>query len=373
MTRLTDKVRSFNTIRGAAIPARTKTDQRGSGAIRVGLLGCGLVALAVHLKNCRRFSGAKVTALAEPDPKRMERASQLAPGVVAHGSYEALLADPSIDVVIISVPYEEHAAATLGALDAGKHVYLEKPFTTTLADAMRVRAAWKVSGLIGTMGFNYRFHPLIAGMREAIRSSQAGKPVSLQTSFSFAPHGGVDWAITRHGEFGALFDLGPHEIDLARFLTGAEVRRVSARQRSLSSANDTITLDLEMEGGTLVQSFLSTNCIEEHRITFYGTEGKLTADLYRTPGLGFRGKKAGGAGLFHEVAAAAAQAPLIIEKLRSPWHEPSFLRSMNAFLQAVRADTQASPSFEDGYRSHLVIEAAKESIQSGRMVEVAGG
>jgi predicted dehydrogenase len=336
------------------------------------MLGCGLVALAVHLKNRSRFIGAEVTAIAESDEKRLERAHQLAPTVAAYTNYSELLGDKSINAVIISVPYEEHAAATMAALDAGKHVYLEKPFTTTLVDAIRVREAWRASRLIGTMGFNYRFNPLIARMRETVSAGKLGSPVCIQTSFSFAPHGGVDWAITRHGEFGALFDLGPHEIDLARFLTGAEVLRVGASPRSVRTANDTVLLAMEMEGGTLVQSFLSTNCIEEHSVTYYGTEGKLSADLCRTPGLRFQGRKAGGNTPFSDWAAVVSEAPFILEKLRSPWNEPAFLRSMNAFLQAVRLEKQTTPSFEDGYRSHLVIEAARESIECGRMVEVAG-
>ncbi|MBM3760944.1 MAG: Gfo/Idh/MocA family oxidoreductase [Acidobacteria bacterium] len=344
--------------------------ENNGNEIRVGLLGCGLVALAVHLENRNRFRGAKVVALAETDEKRLQRAKQLAPEVEAHARYEALLEDSTIDAVIISVPYQEHAEATLAALAAGKHVYLEKPFTITLDEAVRVRDAWKNSGLVGSMGFNYRFNPLISRLHAAVLAGQTGKPVCLNTSFSFAPHGGVNWSITRHGEFGALFDLGPHEIDLARFLTGDEVRRVFARPRSVLGANDTLSLEMEMDSGMLVKSLVSSNCIEEHCVMFYGTEGKLTCDLTRTPGLTFQAKKAGPGRLLQDLWGAVGEVGLILEKLQSPWNEPGFLGSVKHFLDAVRSGQQSRPSFEDGFRTHLVIEAAKRSMDSGRSEDV---
>ncbi len=310
-----------------------------------------------------------MTALAEPDPARLARAQQVAPGIPAHPDFGTLLEDASIGAVVISAPYEAHAAITLAALGAGKHVYLEKPFTTTLQDAAEVRNAWQASQRVGAIGFNYRFHPYVVAMRDAVRAGAVGAPLNLQTAFSFAPHGGVDWDITRHGAFGALFDLGPHEIDLARYLTGTEVRRVSGRARSIRAANDTVVLEMEMDDATSVQSFLSTQCIAQHRVTISGTEGKLTADLYRTPGLWLQDRKPGTA--WRQVVSVASQLPLVAEKLRSPWREPSFLRAINAFIVAARTGGPVSPSFEDGYRSQQVVEAAQDSLASGRVVEVS--
>jgi predicted dehydrogenase len=89
-----------------------RSEHLQTGTVRLGLLGCGLVALAVHLKNRSRFDGATIAAVAEPDPARLARARQVAPEVAAHADFSPLHGDASNDAVVISVPYAEHASAT---------------------------------------------------------------------------------------------------------------------------------------------------------------------------------------------------------------------------------------------------------------------
>lgn len=224
------------------------------------------------------------------------------------------------------------------------------------------------------MGFNYRLHPHIAAMKAAIVSGKIGKIISLQTAFAFAPHTGIDWDVTRHGQFGALFDLAPHHVDLARYLTGAEVMSASAEVRSLQADADTASLRLQMSDGATVHSFLSTNCVEDHRFTIHGSEGMLATDLYRRAGPLSAGKKAASrkwTEKLEETFLPLVHADYVAEKLRSPWQEPSFLRSLHFFLDSVRGlPCPALPSFEDGYRSQLVIEAALQSITTGKFTEV---
>ena len=342
--------------------------------VRLGLLGCGLVALAVHAVNVRRLPGVVLAGAWDDDPRKLQRIRSIAPATQLYDQLDDLLTEP-IDGVLIATPYEQHAATAIRAFEAGKHVYVEKPFATTLADAQAAEAAWRRSGRIGMVGFNYRFNPLFNRLRDAIRAGSIGKVASLRTSFSFSPHGGQDWDLTRHGEHGALFDLAPHHLDLARHLTGAEPTSITALVRNGRSPRDIGHLEIAMDDGALVQSRLQLNSVEEHRIEAYGEAGKLSVDLTRSLALqrvGLRATALGGA----VARVAQAMQPLthagyLAEKLRAPWREPSFLRAIASFTEAIRTGARVSPDFADGLACHRMLEAALTSAASGAAVEVS--
>ncbi|MCS6813060.1 MAG: Gfo/Idh/MocA family oxidoreductase [Cyanobacteria bacterium] len=344
--------------------------------VRIGLVGCGLVALSVHLKNLPRLVSSELVALADPDPNRRERARQLAPQAKIFEDYHDLLALPTIDAVIVSVPYEEHAKATIAAINAGKHVYLEKPFATNLADAQRIVECWQGSDRVVMVGFNYRFHPLYQALKQAIQANQIGNPNSTRSTFCFVPQTGIDWQITRHGSFGAIFDIAPHHIDLVRFLLETDVAEVFMQARSPYSKNDTVLLQLRMVNDVLVQSFFCLHAVEVGQVEIYGTDGKLAVDHYRSLAVEFTTPKIGRfarakQGLSH-LLQPITQSHYLLEKLRSPWHEPSFLRSITHFVNTVRHQQPVFPNVWDGYCNQQVIDAAQESAQTGKIVVLSG-
>jgi predicted dehydrogenase len=326
----------------------------------------------VHLKNLPHIQNVELIALADPDLRRRERASQLAPHAHIFENYHDLLALPTIDAVIISVPYEHHAEAMIAAIKAGKHVYIEKPFATNLPDAERMIESWKGSNLQVMIGFNYRFHPLYQALKQAIQSQKVGELVTMRSVFCFVPQTDIDWQITRHGSFGAVFDIAPHHIDLARFLLDAEVAEIFVQMRSLYSQNDTVLIQLRMTNDVLVQSFFCLHSVEIGQLEIYGTAGKLAVDHYRSLALEFTAPKIG---RFRRIKQGVSQLlqPLtqsdyILEKLRSPWNEPSFRRSLNQFVQSLQHQQEVSPDVWDGYRNQQVIAAAQESACTGTII-----
>ena len=342
--------------------------------LKIGLVGCGLVALSVHLKNLPRIGTVELVAVADQDLKRRERASQLAPQAQMFEDYQSLLDLDAVEAVIISVPYQYHAEATIAALKAGKHVYLEKPFATNLADAEKMVAVCQESDRTIMVGFNYRFHPLYEALKQAIESQQMGELVTMRSVFCFVPQTGIDWQITRHGSFGAIFDIAPHHIDLARFLLNSEVETVSMQMRSLYSQNDTVLLQLGMANNVLVQSFFCLHSVEIGQVEIYGTAGKLEVNHYRSLAVEFTPPKIGH---WERVTRGWSQIwqPLteynyVWEKLRSPWNEPSFLRSLNHFVQSIEQKQSVSPNFWDGYRNQQVIDAAQESARTGQIIRI---
>ncbi|MBI5932615.1 MAG: Gfo/Idh/MocA family oxidoreductase [Chloroflexi bacterium] len=138
----------------------------------------------------------------------------------AYGSYEALLADPEIDVVYNPLPNHIHAEWTIKALRAGKHVLCEKPFALTLAEVDAMIAASRETGKVLAEAFMYRHHPQTLKVKELVDSGALGKLQLIKGAFTFT--------LTREGNFrnikemggGSIWDVGCYPISYARLLAG---------------------------------------------------------------------------------------------------------------------------------------------------------
>src|SRR5512133_1849587 len=140
----------------------------------------------------------------------------------AHGSYEALLADPEIDVIYNSLPNHLHAEWTIKALHAGKHVLCEKPIALTLAEVDAMTQAAKETGKVLAEAFMYRHHPQTLKAKEIVDSGALGELQLIRGAFTFT--------LTREGDIrskketggGSIWDIGCYPISYARMIVGAE-------------------------------------------------------------------------------------------------------------------------------------------------------
>ncbi|HYE13306.1 MAG TPA: Gfo/Idh/MocA family oxidoreductase [Pyrinomonadaceae bacterium] len=334
--------------------------------LKVGVLGCGRVARLVHLPALARLPCVEVCAVADCDPEAREAAARHARGASAHASTGELLERSGADAVIICLPSALHAGATISALEAGKHVYLEKPIATSLEDGRSVVAAWRRSGMVGMVGFNFRLSRLYAAARRHIQAGALGEIIGARTVS--ANRGELPgWKRSRATGGGVLLDLGSHHFDLARFLFGREVARVSARTRSVASEADTASVQFELDGGLTVQSFFSSCAPAEDRFEVFGTAGRLSVDrhlsLISLEGAGdaapTRARKA--AALAHSLA----RSPHGFSKTLRPAAEPSYREALACFVRAAREGGQARPDFADGFHSLASVLAAEESAAAG--------
>ena len=343
--------------------------------LRVGVIGCGAVARAVHIPLLRALPGVTVTAVADPDGPRRAAGARAAGAAVPCATHEELLARPDVDAAVVSTPTGLHAEVALAALAVGKHVYLEKPLAASLEDGRAVLAAWRRSGRVGMVGFNYRFNDLHHRAAERVRSGELGEVVCARTVFSTAAADVAEWKRSRGGGGGVLLDLASHHVDLVRFLFGREVRRVFAAVWSQRTEDDGAALHLEMEGGLAVQSFFSLAAVEEDRVEIYGSRGKLVVDRYASLDAELlpasRGRGARLAAAARRIA-GWRRAPYLLSKLRSPLHEPSFGAALTHFVRAARGEAPAAPDFDDGYRSLAVVDAAERSARTGAAEVPAG-
>src|SRR6478735_4936486 len=138
-------------------------------------------------------------------------------GLTLHASYEQVLADPRVEAVVLATPHSLHSPQVIAAAKAGKHVFCEKPFALTKADAAAAVAATQAAGVTLGLGYNRRFHPEMTKLREQVRSGALGTILHVEATMTF-PNGLFlkpdAWRADRHETpCGALTPMGVHAID----------------------------------------------------------------------------------------------------------------------------------------------------------------
>ena len=203
----------------------------------------------------------------------------------AHGSYEALLADPEIDVIYNPLPNHLHAEWTIKALRAGKHVLCEKPFALTLAEVDAMSQAAQETGKILEEAFMYRHHAQTLKVKEIVDSGLLGKLQLIKGAFTFP--------LTREGDIrskkemggGSIWDVGCYPISYARMIVGAEPVEVFGWQvESESGTDDSFIGQMRFEGGVHAQFDSGFKSPDRSMIEIVGTEASLTIPAPFKPG-----------------------------------------------------------------------------------------
>ncbi|HEY4775190.1 MAG TPA: Gfo/Idh/MocA family oxidoreductase, partial [Xanthobacteraceae bacterium] len=178
-----------------------------------------------------------------------------AKGLRLAASYEALLADPAIEAVILTTPHSLHAAQVIAAAAAGKHVFCEKPFTLTKHEAEEAVAAVRKAGVTLGLGYNRRFHPEMARLRERVRSGELGTILHVEATMTF-PNALLlkpsHWRAQRdETPCGGLTPMGVHAVDGMIDLCG-EIDHVfcqSFRRVVEIDSDDTTSILFRMKNG----------------------------------------------------------------------------------------------------------------------------
>ena len=196
--------------------------------LRWGLLGTARINRAL-IPAIRASARSQLVGVAS---RAADRASAYAAewGIdTAYGSYEAMLADPAIDVVYIPLPNHLHVEWTLNAIAAGKHVLCEKPLALVPADVDRIAAAASARGVAVAEAFMYRHHPLTARVVSLVRDGAIGPLRTIRGAFTFVLSRAHDVRLVPEWGGGSLWDVGCYPVSYARLLTGAEPISVTAQ------------------------------------------------------------------------------------------------------------------------------------------------
>ncbi|GAB2986798.1 Gfo/Idh/MocA family oxidoreductase [Amycolatopsis acidiphila] len=194
--------------------------------LRVGVLGAASVVPMALLRPAAAEPDVVVTAIAARDRERARRFAERHGIPEVHQDYAALLADPRIDAVYNPLPNGLHGRWTIAALEAGKHVLCEKPFTANAQEAEAVAAVARRTGLVAMEAFHYRYHALTARMLELRAELGPVRRIDTWFAFPLLPAKNIRWNLGLAG--GATMDVGCYAMHLLRTLAGAEPRITSA-------------------------------------------------------------------------------------------------------------------------------------------------
>jgi len=202
-------------------------------------------------------------------------------GLALTASYADVLADPAIDAVVLATPHSRHAAGIAAAARAGKHVFVEKPFTLTRASAENAIEACRTAGITLHVGFNRRYAPAYADMKRRIAAGEIGALRHIEGNFSGPPSYQIEPGNWRSNQIespgGSMTARGCHVLDGMVHVAGlaTEVVAISERQQLGIDVDDTTSCLLRFAGGatgTLATLHAATRF---YRLHAFGSKGAL--------------------------------------------------------------------------------------------------
>ena len=197
--------------------------------VRWGILGAANFALGHMAPAIHAAKGAEFAALATSSPEKAAGFQAFNPALKIHSTYDALLADPTIDAVYIPLPNHIHVEWTLKALAAGKHVLTEKPIAMQAGEIDQIIAARDASGLLAAEAYMIVHHPQWIRAKEWLEAGEIGTLRHVDAAFSFCLTDLENIRNRPDAGGGSLRDIGVYTFGSARFVTSSEPSDISAR------------------------------------------------------------------------------------------------------------------------------------------------
>ena len=219
---------------------------------------------------------ADIVAVASRNPASAQRFAEAHGIPRAHGTYEALLADPDIEAVYIPLPNSMHVPWTLRALEAGKHVLCEKPMDRGPEAVAQAFDLAEVHGLVLCEAFMWRHNPQTARVRALLDEGAVGAVALVRACFSFTLSAEVDVRLDAALDGGALMDVGCYAVGGARLAAGAEPLSVSAEAVTGPTGVDTrLTGLLRFEGDVLATIDCGLDLPGRSELEIVGADGRI--------------------------------------------------------------------------------------------------
>lgn len=308
--------------------------------ISYGLIGAGIVGG----KRAACLKPGQLVSVFDADIARAENLVATAgQGRVVSDPGE-IFCDPSVDAVLVSTRHDSLASLALRAMQAGKHVLMEKPAARKAAELAPLLELERKSDVRVRVGYNHRFHPALLKAREIIDSGELGPLMFIRGRYGHGGRPGYETEWRAQPEIsggGELIDQGVHLIDLARWFLGdfAHVHGTVAALFWNMSVEDNAFLELKTGGGQI--AWLHASCSEWKNLfslEIYGRAGKLQLD-----GLG------GSYGLERLIhyRMTPAMGPPESETHEFPGADTSWQREMEAFERDIVTGTRPSPGLAD--------------------------
>ena len=348
-----------------------------SKLVKLGLIGCGRVAETRHLPALASLPQAQVVAVADIDPERLKTVADTFRIEHRYPDFQNLLSNSTIDAVAICVPAQFHVEVALTALDAGKHLFIEKPLALSLDEADQLIERASRSPVQAMVGFNLRGHRLVQQAREIIRQGMLGTLELIRTALTSDTRydaNAPEWRKRREQGGGALFEIAVHHFDLWRFLLQSEVEEVFATSRSGEWEDQTTTVTARMANGALSSAVISESTGISNELDIYGHTGHLHASLYCFDGLQFSpvSRCPGDARTrLARIIQVAKEIPQAVSAIRQGgvWCA-SYQTQWRHFIDCIQQTRPVGCTLEDGRRTLQVALAAAKSASLRQPVKV---
>ncbi len=316
--------------------------------MKVGIIGCGLIGY----KRAESLPPGYLKAVADVSVERAERLAKLYPGVDVYSDWHDLIGQEDIDLVIVSTTNDWLAPVTLGAVNAGKHVLVEKPAARNFRELDNVIRAAKDNRVKVTVGYNLRFHPAFLKARSIVNSGDLGNIMYIRGRYG---HGGrlgyeKEWrADPKISGGGELLDQGVHLIDLSRWFL-CDFSKIQGSVHTYfwdMPVEDNGFLHLENKQGQV--AWLQVSCTEWKNLFSYEIfceKGKLQID-----GLG------GSYGTEH--LTCYRMLPLMGPPETTTWEYPfpdmSWKKEFGEFERVILSDEIPVPDLNDAWEALRIV------------------
>lgn len=319
------------------------------GLVRIGIIGAARVAVYAMVEPATKNKRTRLVGIAARDPARAAAFADQHGVARAHRTYDELIADPDVDLVYLATPPALHAAVAIRALEAGKHVLVEKPFAANAREAREILAAAVRSGRRVFEAFHYRHHALWHRIVEIVRGAEIGAIRTITAAFD-APiersAGEFRWNAALGG--GALMDLGCYPLQWARVVAGEEPVVTSARMRMVDG------VDAETEAALRFPSGATANiacCMDgtafKAELKVEGTAGSLHVANPLVPHFGH----------MLEIEASGQSRKLRVDGIST------FAAQLEAVVAALLDGAAFPLAFDDPARSMALIDAVRAAAR----------
>lgn len=334
-----------------------------------GIVGCGMIS-RFHAAAIESVDGARLVGVFDPVPEAAERAAH-AYGTRKFDSLEEMLACKETEAVCVCTPNGLHAPIALKALDAGRHVVIEKPMALTLKDADEIARAALRQNLCVSVISQLRFSPAIQAVKQALEEKRLGKVVSASLAMKYwrdsAYYASSNWRGTWAMDGGgALMNQGIHGVDLLQYLAGPVCRltAVCKTQTKKIEVEDSAAAVLEFENGAVGTLEGSTTCRPGYprRLEICGDLGSVVLEEEDI----LRWDVPGEAPTLPRHESRAATDPSAID---ASGHE----RQLRNVVHAIRGEEPLWIDAAEGRKPVEIILAVYESSRLGRPVELQKG
>jgi predicted dehydrogenase len=325
--------------------------------VRVAVAGLGYWGPSL-VRNLHELPEAALVAVCDTRPEALARAGRRYPGLTGTTCFDELLEDPTIEAVAIATPVMTHQDLAQKAIDAGKHVFVEKPLAATSAGALAIGRAAEERGVVLMSGHTFLYSPPVNAIRTLIRSGELG-------DIYFVSMSRVNLGL-HQPDVSVVSDLGPHDFSILNYWLGEVPTHVSALSRScvLPGIPDVAFVHLEYPSGTVAHVELSWLAPSKLRRTSVVGSAKMVVydDMSNEPVRIFdSGVSLRDPGSFGEYRLSYRTGDIISPRIDGS--EP-LEHEMRDFCRAVRSGKPPRSTWRVGVEILRVIEAVDTSLAS---------